>query len=830
MFANVLAAALRNLARNPLYAAISIASLAIGLAAAILTGLYIRDETAFDGGMAGVGQVYVVISDYRLGSSKPKIVDNIVPPVGPDLKLDFREVLHSARESHDLVGIRQGDVASMEPIGWSDPDLFDILHPQVLAGDPSAALKRPDGAVINRSMARKYFGQDAPIGRTFLVNGALGFRVGAVVQDPPANTNLAHGIYLASLNAASPVRRAEAAFKYRESYGSCCRTYVQVADAAAADRIRAGLPAFFERRIGFPGGKLKSGATVRLDLAPLTRLHLYPLNGFSTFGTGVPQGDWSMVWTLGLIAAVVLAVGAINFINLMTARAARRAVEVGVRKAAGARRIDLVRQFMGEAVAHALIAWLFAIAAVELALPAARAALGRPLVLSYWRDPAPLAASFALAVVLGALSGLYPALVQAGFRPAMVLKGALPATSGSAMVRSVLTTAQFAALIGLAVAVIVIGRQTHFTLHEGLNVDKANVVTMSIANARRPDQPGAPPLAPPCRTSFPDQVRALPGVIAAACAAPNTLDSGDQTTSLPRPDGTTLAVLRSPADFGLLELYGQSPLAGRFFAKDHPGDEASYSGPGPRTPTVAVINAMMVRALGFASPQAAVGQTFKAAIVPGQAPAPLTIIGVTPDFAFDLLDLGRWPRFYVNDANTMATLSIKLRPGDQAATLRAIDDLWRRTGSPLPPSHRFVDDYVQGFYLATIQQGWMLDALCLTALLLACLGLFGLAAFVAQQRTKEIGVRKAMGAATPEIVALLLTAFARPVIAANLIAWPLAWLLLHRWLEGFVRHIALQPWMFIAAGFAALAVAVATVLAHTLRVAAAKPVAALRYE
>ena len=684
-----------------------------------------------------------------------------------------------------------------------------------------------DGAVITQAVARKYFGRDAPIGQTLEVNGYLVFRVAAVIRDPPANTDLAHGVYLSSLNAASPVRRAEAAFKYRESYSSCCRTYVQVANAAAADRIRAGLPDFFARRIGFPGGRLKSGAVVRLDLVPFTRLHLYPLNGFSAFGAGAPQGSWSMVWTLALMAAAVMTVGAINFVNLMTARAGRRAIEVGVRKTAGARRRDLVLQFIGEAVLYALIAWVFAMAAVELVLPTARAALGRALPLQ--DDPWPILASLVLAVAAGTLSGVYPALVQSRFRPAAVLKGGQPQTPGSALARGGLTALQFAALIGLGVAVIVIARQTHFTLNEGLNLDKANMVTMNIGQPRRPDLI-AEAAVPPCRTGFLEQVRALPGVAGAACAANSTLDSGDQTTTLPRPDGGTLAALRSPVDFGFLELYGQKPLAGRFFSKSHPEDDTPYAGPDSQKPKTAVINAMMVRALGFRSPAEAVGKTFQANLGgPGPA-SPVQIVGVVPDFAFDLYDLGRWPRFYTVDPVFMSNLSIKLRPGDQVGTLRAVDDLWRRTGPSAPPSHRFVDDYLQSFYLATIQQGWMLDALCAMALFLACLGLFGLAAFTAERRTKEIGVRKAMGASTPDIVALLLKAFARPVLWANLIAWPLAWWALGRWLDGFVRHIALEPWMFLAAAGAALLLAWATVLLHTLKVAAASPATALRYE
>ena len=827
MFANILAAALRNLARNPLHTAICIASLAVGLAAAILTGLYIHDETAFDGDVPGVEHVYVVVSDYRLGTSKPKIVDNIVPPVGPDLKLDFPDIKRAARTTQSVSGIRHGEIAAMEAVAWSDPDLFVLLHAPVLAGDPVAALNSPSGAVITRTIARKYFGQDAPIGQTFQVNGAEHYRVDAVLQDPPANTNLSQPIWLSNLAAASPIHRAEAAFRPHISYGSCCRTYVEVADAAALARIRAGMSDFFVRRLGYPGDKLKSGATVHLDLAPLTQLHLYPLNGFSAFGRGAPQGSWAMVWMLGMVAAGVLAVGAINFINLMTAQASRRAVEVGVRKALGARRIDLVVQFMGEAAAYALVAWLFAVAAVELLAPAARTVLARPLMLS----PGALSASFGLAGLLGVGAGVYPALVQSAFRPATVLKGVFLRTAGSTVVRSVLTTGQFAALIGLIVAVLVIDRQTRFTLNEGLNLDKANIVNMDVGQPRRPDLPASARQTPPCRMAFVRAVAAVPGVEGAACAAQVTFDSGDLTTSLPRPDGTMLAALRSPVDFGFFELIGKAPLAGRLFSRAHPEDDTPWEGPAAPAPRTAVINRMMAQALGYASPAAAVGQIFKASgMGPGPGPAELAIVGVVPDFAFDLYDLGKWPRFYVVEPNAMATLSIKLKPGGQAATLRSIDALWVRTGAVTPPSHRFLDDYVQGFYLATIQQGWMLDALSVTALVLACLGLFGLAAFIAGQRTQEIGVRKAMGASTGDVVGLLLGAFAWPVLLANLIAWPICAWLLQRWLDGFVRHIPLQPWMFLSAALAALAVALATVLVHTLRVAAAKPATALRYE
>ena len=829
MFRNVLAATLANLARNRLYAAISIASLAIAMAAAMLTGLYIRDETAFDGGIPGVEKVYVVVSDYRLGTSKPKIVDNTVVPIGPQLKLDIKDVLDTARVMQSSLGVRHGEVAAIESGGWTDPELFSFLRAPTVAGDAAAALRQADGAVITRAMARKYFGQDAPIGQTLELNGASLFRVLAVLEDPPANTNLAQAIFLSNLSALSPIHLNEANFKPRESYNSCCRTYVAVADAAAARRVEAALPDFFARRIGFPGGRLKSGAVVSLHLVPLTRLHLYPLNGFSTFGEGVPQGSWSIVWALALTAAVVLAVGAVNFVNLMTARAARRAVEVGVRKTAGARQADLMLQFIGEAVLYALIALVFAVAMVELLLPAARALLARPMALSYWRDPLPLAGALVLALLLGVLAGVYPAFIQSSFRPAAVLKGVSPQASGSALVRAGLTTLQFASLIVLILAAAVIARQTHFTLNEGLNLDTAQTMTMNLFQPRKPGVVVTTAPTPPCRGAFPDQVRRLPGVAGAACSDPTVLDIGDAGTTLPRPNGESLSVLRSQVDFGFFELYGLKPVAGRFFSRSHPADEALQDGPSAHMPKLVVINQMMVRALGFASDQEAIGRSFKANIRP-DSPIDLEIIGVAPDFAFDLFDLGKRPRFYAVDPSSMYRLHIKLTGRDVAATVGAIDTLWKQGAPVLPPSHRFVDDYLQSFYLATIQQGYMLDALCAVAVFLASLGLFGLAAFTAERRTKEIGVRKALGASSPDVVRLLLWSFTRPVLWANLIAWPLAWWALSRWLDGFVRHIPLQPWLFIAAAMAALMIAWSTVLAHTLKVARAKPVGALRYE
>ena len=823
MFRNVLAATLRNLMRNRLYAAISIGGLAIGMAAAILTGLYVRDELTFDSFMPGHDKAYVVVWEIDQPGSAPIVEDFSQYFVARALKLDFKEVQASARLNlgSQPVGVRGGDVEALETIGWADPDLFSILRAPALAGDPVAALHRPDEVVITRAMARKYFGQDAPIGRVLTLDRRTPLRVGAVIYDPPPISDLVFQIFASGLNAVSPLRQYDRQTDTRGTFWVASRSYVRLPNAAAAARLNAAMPEFFKRHLANPDGSTLLGLKGSFKLIPIGDLHLYPLKGTSLVN-GEGLGSRSALVALSVIAALILCAGAVNFINLMTGRAARRAVEVGVRKVAGARRRDLVLQFMGEALVYALIALVLALALTELARPLMSGLVGRDLAGDLWRDPQALLGCAGLAVGLGLLTGVYPAFIQSSFRPAAVLKGVLPQTTGSATIRSALTTLQFAVLIGLILAIIVIARQTRYALNEALNVDKSMMLTVDMTPSRLGGGPSGPP-QPLCRDAFPDRVRALPGVAAAACSGSGALEIGDNNWQVQTPTGP-MGMDIGPIDHGFFELYGLRPLAGRFFSKEHPEDEAAL-GSGPFSPKTVVINESAARALGYRRPELAVGQFLRP-----QNRGPIRIVGVTPDVTFDLTHPGAHPATYLLIPPRLDTLTVKLTGRDTPATLQAIDAAWRATGSVRPPRRRFVDDYVQQIYLSTIQQGRLLDVLCGVAVLLAGLGLFGLASFTAERRIKEIGVRKAMGASSVDVAQLLLWSFSRPVLWANLIAWPLGWWTLSRWLEGFSRHIGLEPWMFLAAAAAALFIALATVLTHTLRVAGAKPVGALRYE
>ena len=497
-----------------------------------------------------------------------------------------------------------------------------------------------------------------------------------------------------------------------------------------------------------------------------------------------------------------------------------------MRKTAGARRGQLVVQFMGEALLYAFAALAVSVALVELTLPALNALMLRHIAFDYWRDPALLAFSLGLSLLVGLAAGAYPALVLSSFRPATALKGALPQTAGSATVRQLLVTVQFAVLILLMFGVLVIQGQTRYALKSAAGIDKDSLLQVAVS--------------PPCQGAFADAVAKLPGVRSVRCSSTRVFNMGSDERTVSLPDGRTANVMAGAVGYGALEQLGLRPLAGRFPSPDH-GDGLTYnpalkdcfrlgSDADPAFPHAAVINRAGVRAMGLSDPRQAIGKTLRMHTSLAHI-TPVQVIGVVPDFAVDLTHGAINPTLYAVDPNCQNSLTVKIAPGAIGQTLPAIGRLWTELGPPQPILEGFVDDYMrQVIYADSVRQGAVVAVLAGVAVLVGALGLFALAAFTAERRTKEIGVRKAMGASTPDILRLLLWQFTRPVLLANLIAWPLGWFALDRWLQGFAQRISLSPGLFLLAGGAALLIAALTVSGHALRVASAKPVGALRYE
>ncbi|MFC3080511.1 ABC transporter permease [Phenylobacterium terrae] len=818
MFGNYLAAALRNLTRNRLYASVTIAGLAIGFAAAMLIGLYVRDEFTFDRFIPGHERVYRVSQTVAFKGARPIETDFTPMMLAVPFREDFPEVASLARltNSYFPPAVRRGETAAAEAnFYWADPEFFRVLPLPAVAGDLTRALEAPDSVVLTRAMARKYFGRDAPVGESLTVNGQP-MRVTAVIEDLPSNTHLPFEALGSSLNAMSPISQ------YEETNGpltNTLATYFRLRDGASVASMEPRLASFLERRLPIPANWDTNGPVSRkLHLVPLADIHMRP----STHGAYKPAGQPAVVAAIGGVGVLIVVVAGINFVTLMTARATRRAVEVGVRKAAGASRRDLFWQFMGEAGLYVLLAGVLAVALAELALPAFNAFLQRRIGFDYLGDPWLAAAVAGVLLVTALLAGLYPALVLSSFRPAAVLKGASPAVGGAGL-RQVLVVVQFAVLIGLVLATITIARQTLFALNEGMRVETDQVVLVFSA---------------PCLTAMRDEVRKLPGVKDAACAESGALNLSDGADTVVV-DGRRASITTAGVDYGLLELFGVEPLAGRFFDRNRPSDAVERADAYPPV----VINETAMRKLGFASPEQAVGKTISWHGLWDDSlrdrrdwdptARPSEIIGVAPDFTFGSMRSTIQPTLFSMSRHKpplSVALAVKLDGQSTPETLAAIDRLWKRYGGGRPILRVFADQFTMRLYIDTLTQGATIALAAIIALSIACLGLFALSAYTTERRTKEIGIRKAMGASSVDVLKLLVWQFTKPVLIANLIAWPVAWMAMNSWLNGFAYRVDVAPWTFAAAAGAALLIAWATVVFHALKVARAKPVGALRYE
>jgi putative ABC transport system permease protein len=828
MLRNYLAAALANLQRNWLYAGITIVGLAISFAAAILIGLYVRDEFSFDRFIPDYQRIYRLEMDLNLPGQKPNHLDSIPSMVAGQFRLDFPEVEQITRLELHSVGVRRGEMEAIEPIAWADPSFFRMMPTPVLAGDPTAALEAPDGLVLTRQMARKYFGEDAPIGKTLQVSTTLNLEIGlkdwfaphvmrvlAVLQDPPASSHINVGLYGSGR---APISLLALDDKYPSPFNNTTLTYVKLKPGVSLQAVQGRQRAFANRRFAPPGAE----SFVRFGLAPLADLHFTSHPEWEGLR---PGGDKTIDAGIAAVGLMIIVIATINFVTLMTARATRRAVEVGVRKAVGARRRDLIVQFMGEALIYVLVAMLIGVSLAELVLPYANAFVGRSMRFDYLDDPRLLGAILGATMVTALLAGGYPALVISGFRPATALRGGVGQKAGSAAVRQTLVILQFAILIGLIVMTGTVYRQTSFALNDAIRLDTDQVLRINA----------------PCEPVMKRELGVTPGVRQVACVSQVVVAGGGEANSAMQPGHPQVSVNLAAVDVGFFEMHGLKPLAGRFFDAARGQDMVlERTGDGPANQPAVVLNQTAARRLGFRTPQDAIGKIiswgrWSAMWSSGdrnKTPplSPSEVIGVVPDFTLESIRSPIAPQLYYVDPGDCRFMVVKLDGRRMPETLKAIRQAWRATGHERPLPLAFENQVVQDLYKDVIVQGVAIAICAGLAIFIACLGLFALAAFTTERRTKEIGVRKAMGASTFDVVRLLLWQFTQPVLWANLIAWPLAWLAMRRWLDGFAYRVDLPAWLFLAAAAAAVAIAWLTVSLHSWLVARARPVTALRYE
>jgi putative ABC transport system permease protein len=811
---NYLAAALRNLARNKLYGAIKIIGLGVGFAAALLIALYVREELGFERFIPGAEHVFDLYTVFDEPERKPLVIDSTTGDLVAALKLDHPEVVVTQLAATPTgVKLQRGQLSSMERLYWADPNVFSVLKLPMLAGSPSDALKRPDGLVLTRRLARKYFGSDAPLGETIeIVDGfhePHPMTVTAVLADFPSSTSLVAEVFASGNASISGMDRIDAP---QPGFGLNDQILVGIESPAALEALRRDLPAFLKRHK--PGESVDAGK-IRLELHSLPSVHLLPSEN-SSFR---PPSDPTIVYAIGTIGLLILTIAGINFVNLTTARAAQRAMEVGIRKVAGAGRRTLIVQYLTESLLYAVFAMVLAVAITELVLPGFSAFVDRTMTFHYWRDPALMSGIVAATVTIGVLAGAYPAFVLSAFRPGSILRQQAVGV-GSPALRQMLVVAQFVILIALLIGTVVMYRQTRFALNEGLRVDKDQVLLL------------LPPPTEPANgvryVTYVDSLKRLPGVRATTAASGLAYSLGYYQSPIVKRDGSAVSIYHSSVDFGFFGFYGIKPLAGRVFSRAYGADAAAAGG--PWHPPI-VLNERAARLLGFSSPEAAIGQSV---LLSQLHPGPIErseIIGVVPDFTFRSLREPINPTLYYVEPGENGIFGARLRGEDLPETLGAIDALGKRIfGGSLPPFRFFLDERLRALYAEVTRQSEIVALFAALAVVLACLGLLGLSAFTTERRTREIGIRKAMGAETPDILRLLVTQFLKPVVLAAVIACPIGAVVMRRWLAGFAAHINLDPATFALAAALAAVIALATVAGHSLRVARAKPALALRYE
>jgi putative ABC transport system permease protein len=829
-------ATLRSLSATRLQSAIAILGLAVGLWVAIMDGLLVFNQYTYDSFIPDADQLYQVLISNQNWVTGARYGTDTPHELAALLKEKFPQVRDATRYDGNHIRLRHGEVDDKEVIYWADPNFFRLMPMPVLYGDPNAALARPDGIVLPLSVARKYFRRDDAVGQTIEIDRKHAMTVLAVIADLPSNaSNFESAIFASGRASFSSITQADARppMGTNGQFSFDVSTVLRLSPGTDAAQVQSSVTTLVQAHLR------QVHVQVGVKLVRRDRLHISP-----DLMPRVPAS----IKILSAMSLLVLVLACLNFVNLSTARVGRRAVEVGIRKACGASRTMLAVQFLGEGVVQALFALCVAMMLVELSLPWVNSFTQGGAVFDYWRNPVLLLTLIGGAVVVGALSGIYPALVLSSLRPVTVLKGLQAGSVKAGLIRQALVGLQFVILIVEMSASAIFLMQNHYALHEALRIDSNQMLFVR-------DQK--------CDSPFEAVVRALPGVLGEACSSVAVLPELAQASGVRRhAGGGTFALNEVSIGYGLFELYGLKPAAGRFFSRAHPGD-AIPADPPPAMMANYVINQTAAKRLGYASPEAAVGKALifdQPPLGPESArpkPPPTdfvsgfhmtgprqprrsvldgVIVGVVPDFSLYPSDSRILPIAYsvgwpLLDPVPKSTLvHVKLIGRDIPETLDAIDAMWRKTGGQEPAERSFLDAYTQEFVLNTKRQGQIFGFFAGMAALLACLGLFALSIATAERRTKEIGIRKAMGASSGDIVRLLLWQFLKPVLWAALVAVPLAWALMQRWLSDYPYHVVPGPWPYLVIAAFAVVMGLVTVVTHAILTARAVPATALRYE
>ncbi|MCP4726760.1 MAG: FtsX-like permease family protein [bacterium] len=785
MFKNYLKVAFRNLIRQKYYSVINIAGLAIGMSVCFLILLWVQDELNFDNFHKNKDNIYRMVIKDRNGSGDWGAVSSL--PLGPTLKEELPEVKYSTTITFPgrlMFSYEEKSFYVSDGI-FADPDFFRMFSFEFIYGDPEKAFEGPRSLVITRETSEKFFGNENPVGKTLQVNTRASYTITGVLENIPLNSHL-------RFNFIRPFALLEQFGVDRSRWDDVSYfTYIQL----DGDHNIAELESKIDKIVMTHNPDDNN----QCFLQKLKDIHLSNKYSYEIAVTG----DVKYVYIFSTAALFILIIACINFINLSTARSGKRAKEVGLRKVVGAGRNEIIKQFFGESVLYTLIAFGVTLIFIKISLTGFNSLTGKSF------DPGILNASglvlklFGIAIITGIISGSYPALLLSSYKPISVFKGEIVHDrKGGSLFRKIMVITQFSLSIILIVGTLIIYEQIDFIRNKDLGIEKDQLVYFSLQGDMR-SRPAA------AKERLTQNSNILNATV--IDNLPVALGSGtDGTDWEGKSDDKSFQVQARFVDHDMLNTFGLEMIEGRFFSKDFPSDSISSF----------VLNESAVRGMKMDSP---VGKRFSAFGVEGR------IIGVVNDFHFTSLHK-KIPPLFMLLGRRASYMCLRIKPDNIPETIDQIESVWKDFAGGFPFEYGFLDERIDTMYRSEERIGNIFRYFTFLAIFISCLGLFGLTSYMAESRTKEIGVRKVLGASVRNISMSLSKEFFYWIIAANIVAWPLSYVIMNTWLQGFAYRIEIGWEVFIFAGVLALVITIATTAFQIIKAAVANPVRSLRYE
>ncbi len=802
MFKNYLTITLRTILKQKGYSFINVAGLTIGIVCCVLIGLFVQDELSFDSYHAKADQIYRVGVYVTVNNNKSDLATSCAP-MARGLIDEFPEVIASTRlRRFGSPVVRYKDTGfSEERWFYADSTFFDVFTVPFIQGNPQNALTEPNTVVITRSMANKYFGTEEPLGKTLNLDKRRDFMVTGVVEDVPRNSHV-HYDFLASLTSINDSRN-------QILISSNYHTYFVLQKSVPAEEFETKLQTLVKKYVHpqvkgalgiTPEEFYANGGYFAYFVQRLTDIHLHSHFRFEH----EPNSDITYVYIFSIIAIAILLIACINFVNLATARSANRGKEVGIRKTVGSTRIQLFRQFMAESIFMSAIAIGLALLIIEFILPYFNSFTGKQLSISYLGNIYTIPVLLGIALMVGILAGTYPAFFLASFKPVAVLKGETVRKNTNSLLRNILVVFQFTVSIILIFSTFVVYGQLNYIQNAKLGFNREQVVVV-----KKTDDLGAQIGA------FKQELLKYPEIssITNSSSLMGEFFGDNLYGTVNKPDQEKQLIWRLFTDSGFAETYDIELAQGRYFSTELQKNDRRV-----------VLNETAVKNLEISDP---VGQN-----IIDMRGREYAIVGVMKDFHFQSLQQKIRPLIIhsLGPNSGGKYISARMSTDNIRETLTLLKNTWHQFAGAQTFEYEFFDDHFAKIYLAEERTGQLFFAFSLIAIFIGSLGLFGLAAFMTAQRTKEIGIRKVLGASVGGLLAMLYRQLTRWVLVANVIAWPIAFYMMNKWLQNFAFRTDITFWTFAISAALSLSIALLTVSYQAVKAAVANPVDALKYE